>query len=88
MITFVKPSNLNGTELLAELKLAGVDVVGLPIDDAQGNLLLDIKKADEVKAKAVVEIHNGTIIAPELTVADKLAQVGLSLDDLKAALGV
>ena len=86
MITFTKPANLNGTELLSELKLAGVDVVGLPIDDSQGNLLLDIKKADEIKAKLIVEAHNGTIIAPELTVADKLAQVGLSLDDLKAAL--
>ena len=88
MITFIKPTNLNGTELLAELKSSGIDVVGSLIDDAQGNLLLDIKKADQEKAKAIVDAHNGTIIAPELTVADKLASVGLSIDDLKAALGV
>lgn len=88
MITFKKPANLNGTELLAELKSAGVDVVGLPIDDAQGNLLLNIDEANEAKAKNVVAAHNGTIVAPEPTINDKLASVGLTIDDLKSALGL
>ena len=88
MITFNKPANLNGAELLAELAAASVVVAGLPVDDAQGNLLLDIKKADEAKATPIVAAHNGTIVAPEPTVADKLASVGLSIEDLRAALGV
>lgn len=88
MITFNKPANLNGAELLAELAAASVVVAGLPVDDAQGNLLLDIKKADEAKATPIVAAHNGTTVAPQPTVADKLASVGLSIEDLRAALGV
>jgi len=88
MITFTKPANLNGTELVAELKAQNVLVKGFPIDDGNGNLLLDIKQTDEAKAALVVQAHNGTTIAPELTVADKLASVGLSIDDLKSVLGL
>jgi methylmalonyl-CoA mutase cobalamin-binding subunit len=87
MITFKKPANLNGAELLNELKSAGVDVVNLPVDDAQGNLLLDIKIADEAKAAAVVSAHDGTTMASEQTIANKLASIGLSIEELKAALG-
>jgi hypothetical protein len=88
MITFTKPANLNGTELLAELNASKIKVNGLPVDDGNGNLLLDIKQTDEAKAGAIVQAHNGTTIAPELTVADKLASVGLSIDDLKSVLGL
>jgi hypothetical protein len=90
MITFKKPQNLNGKELVEELNAAGIEINTntSPFDDGQGNLLLDIASADEAKCKAIVVAHNGTIVAPEPTVADKLASVGLSIDDLKAALGV
>jgi hypothetical protein len=39
------------------------------------------------QAQALLDAHNPTPPA-ELTVAEKLASVGLSIDDLKAALGV
>jgi hypothetical protein len=90
MITFTKPANLNGKELVEQLNAAGINIntETSPFDDGQGNLLLDIAPADETKAEAIVAAHNGTVIAPEPTVADKLASVGLSVTDLKEALGI
>jgi len=88
MIQFNKPQNLNGKELLDELLAVGVVVEGLPVDDGAGNLILNIASKDEAKAEAVVAAHNGTTVAPEPTIEDKLASVGLSLPDLKTALGL
>ena len=88
MITFTRPQNLNGKELLDELAAVGVVVEGLPIDDGAGNLILNIAAKDEAKAADVVAAHNGTTIALEPTVEQKLESVGLSLTDLKAALGL
>ena len=90
MITFTKPQNLNGKELLEQLDAAGIQINSdtSPFDDGQGNLLLDIAAADEAKAKAIVAAHNGTVISPEPTVADKLANAGLTVADLKNALGL
>jgi hypothetical protein len=88
MIQFDKPTNLNGAELLDELKAAGVIVTGLPLIDEDGNFWLDIKQTDKTKATPIVAAHNGTTVAPEPTVAQKLAAAGLSIDELKAALGV
>ena len=90
MIQFKLPENLNGTELRKELNDAGViisDVFNSVVDDGCGNLLLDISESDKTKAAIVVANHNGTTIAPEPTIADKLASVGLSIEELKAALG-
>ena len=88
MIQFTKPINLNGAELLTELNVAGIVIVNPPMIDGEGNFWLDIKEADETKATPIVAAHNGTVIRPTPTVADKLASVGVSIDDLKAALGV
>jgi hypothetical protein len=88
MKTFTKPENLNGKELLDELLAVGVIVQGLPTDDGAGNLILNIASKDEAKAASVVAAHNGTTVAPEPTIEDKLASVGLSLPDLKSALGL
>ena len=88
MITFTKPQNLNGKELLAELSAVGILVEGLPVDDGEGNLILNIASKDEARAAEVVAAHNGTTVAPQPTIEDKLASVGLSLPDLKAALGL
>jgi len=87
MIEFTKPINLNGAELIDELKAANIDVIGWPKVDSD-RFFLDISKSDETKAIAVVAAHNGTIIAPEPTVKEKLASVGLNLDDVKEALGL
>jgi hypothetical protein len=90
MIKLNKPINLNGTELRKELNAAGVKITDEPssIRVDNGDLWLDIADKDESKAQVVVEAHNGTIVAPEPTIADKLANAGLNLDELKAALGL
>ena len=88
MISFPKPTNLNGTELMSELNAGGVKITESPIIDGEGNFWLDIAEADKAKATSIVAAHNGTTIAPEPSIADKLASVGLSVTDLKTALGL
>lgn len=91
MIKYDKPINLNGKELREELRDSKIDISDSSravILEADGYLYLDIDPSKELQAKAVVGSHNGTMIAPEPTVAEKLASVGLSLDDLKEALGL
>lgn len=91
MIQFDKPTNLNGSQLLDELAAIGVILDKLeqaPLIDGNNDFWLDVKPADQAKAAAVVEAHNGTTVAPELTIEDKLASVGLNLTDLKSALGI
>jgi hypothetical protein len=86
MILFTKPQNLNGAELLDELKAAGI-IAQTPMVDGD-NFWLDLKKSDEAKAKPIIAAHNGTMIAPELSITQKLASVGVTIPDLKAALGL
>jgi hypothetical protein len=91
MVKFEKPVNLNGTQLREELRAAGVvitDEFESVMVDGAGVLLLDIKESDAIKAAKVVADHNGTTELPELSVDEKLASVGLNLDDLKVALGL
>lgn len=85
MKIFTKPQNLNGTELMQELAQAGLIVESIE-DFANGTIGFETK--DEALAASVVAAHNGTTVAPELTVTDKLASVGLSVADLKTALGL
>lgn len=93
MIQFNMPENLNGKELVEELEAAGVSVVPdeknikAPVIKGDGTFWLDISSEDEVKATPIIAAHNGTTVTPEATVADKLASVGLSLEELKTALG-
>ena len=88
MIKFNKPQNINGTELLAELNAAGIKITEPPLIDGNGDFYLDVATKDKAKAEAIVDKHNGTTVAPELTVEQKLNSVGLNLGDLKAALGL
>jgi hypothetical protein len=64
MISFDKPTNLNGTELRQELNDAGVKIsneqFAVRLDDSNV-LWLDIAAKDKSKAQAVVDAHNGTI---------------------------
>jgi hypothetical protein len=83
MKTFTKPQNLNGTELKIELQAVGITVEGI-YDFSDGTI--GFETDNESAAAAVVAAHNGTTVAPEPTIADKLASVGLSLDELKAAI--
>jgi hypothetical protein len=90
MATFTTPTNLNGTELRAELNAAGVKISDSynAVIVSGDDLILDIADKDKAKAEPIVAAHNGTTVAPEPTIQDKLASVGLSIDDLKAALGI
>jgi len=89
VISFTKPQNLNGKELrqeLLEAKVAITQASTSVIVEGDGLLYLDILDKDADAAAVVVAAHNGTTVAPEPTIADKLASVGLSLDELKAAI--
>jgi len=88
MIKFTKPTNLNGAELLEQLKSVGVKIDNPPMIDGVNDLWLDIKESDKSKSESVVLAHNGTMIALDQTLDDKLAGVGLSVADLKVALGL
>lgn len=90
MIKFDKPEKLNGDQLRQELKAKGVvltDTLSNLFDDGAGGLWLDISEKDQTKAKAVIDAHIAKPI-PEPTIAEKLASVGLNLEDLKTALGL
>jgi len=52
----------------------------------RGNELFISGDCTKAKAQAALDAHDGT--TPEPTIAEKLASVGLSVDDLKAALGL
>jgi hypothetical protein len=91
VIKFNKPTNLNGAELLDELAAIGIildKVKQAPFIDENGDLLLDVKASDKNKIAEIVDSHNGTTIAPEPTVEQKLASVGLNVAQLKSALGL
>ena len=85
MKIFDKPTNLNGTELKDELAEKGI-IVEVVYDFANGTI--GFETDNEVEAAKVVSAHNGTIIPAEPTIEQKLASVGLSVEDLKAALGL
>jgi hypothetical protein len=84
MTNYPKPENLNGTELMAELSAVGI-VVNRVRDNGDNTITIE---TDDDEAAAIVAAHNGTIVAPEPTIEQKLASVGLNLVDLKAALGL
>ncbi len=88
MIKFEKPVNLNGAELIAELKSASVEISNSPEIDGNGDFWLDISQSDKAKAEAVLNKHNGTLTGKPLTIEQKLESVGLNLEDLKSALGL
>lgn len=83
MIKFNKPENLNGAELLAELANANIEVADLPFDDANNGLWLDIDEKDTAAAKAVVDAHNGTTIAPDISAAKQalMDKLGITADE-------
>lgn len=85
MKTFPKPKNLNGAELKEQLAEVGVIVTEI-FDLADGTI--GFETDNESAALLVVKGHNGSVIAKELSINDKLASVGLNINDLKTALGL
>jgi len=70
---------IDGVQLKAELNCNDVYV----LEDK----LVIVGSLSEAQAKAGLEAHI-PITKPEPTIAEKLKSVGLSIDDLKAALGL
>jgi hypothetical protein len=85
-IKFKQPKTLDGKQLIEELAKAGIMAADIPNIDAEANLWIDIDAKDQAAANAIVAAHVANTTQP--TIADKLALVGLSIDDLKAALSV
>lgn len=86
---FPKPINLNGIELKNELINAGCQLNDEPENiKVIGDRLFINVVGDENVIATIIENHNGTIVAPEPSIENKLSSVGLNLDDLKVALGI
>lgn len=84
MKIFPRPENLNAIQLLEELTDAGF--IGTRVADySDGTIGIDLNKDG---AESIVANHNGLLVAPEPTIEEKLASVGLKISDLKAALGL
>lgn len=77
--SFPIPLELNGDQLQIE---TGAESVRVVADE-----LLIVSDKSKAEIAAIVATHV-PIFNSELTVAQKLESVGLSLDDLKAALGL
>lgn len=90
MIQFNKPLNLNGAELKEELKSSGVtflrEIDALVV--REDLLFVNISSEFEAVAAPIIAAHNGTTIIPEPTISDKLSAAGLTVEELKTALGL
>jgi hypothetical protein len=87
MIVFTKPEKLNGIQLREELRNVGIEIGdGRTVVIIGNELHLDINETDKNKASEIVAVHIG--IENEPTPADKLAAAGLTVDELKAVLGI
>lgn len=86
MIKFTTPANLNGTQLINELKAQGIAISEPPMIDGNGDLFLEIVAKDEAKAKVIVDAHIGVdnYVNPEK--AALLAKLGITEDEAKLLL--
>jgi hypothetical protein len=75
---------INLAQLDKELNAGGLN---METHDGKHTIWPVSEKITEAKLEAAVDAHIA-IDDPQPTIADKLASVGLSIDDLKAALGV
>lgn len=89
MIKFNAPNSLSGSALRKELNAAGIkisnDVDAVQIDE-NGDLLLDIAAKDKSAAQVVLDAHKGISQPVEISLAEKLSSIGLSIDELREAL--
>jgi hypothetical protein len=84
------PKQFNGTTFRKELAVLGVVLPDTKsaISISDSKLFIEV---DDNELPLVIEAlknHNGSDVVIELTTTEKLASVGLSIDDLKAALGL
>ena len=55
MLKIQKPTNLDGQAVIDYLATNGVTVTGYPYLDGDGNLFVQVKKADESKTVTLME---------------------------------
>lgn len=82
---FPIPAQLNGVQLQKELEKQGIVLKDYP-RIVNEKLILDINAKDEAKASTIVANHVG--VFEELTIVKKIESLGISIDDLKIALGI
>lgn len=88
MIKINKYPKINGEQLRIELANAGVQLNPVtPYINAEKELVLIVNAGDESKVNEIVANHVA-VTKPEPTIDDKLASVGLTINDLKTALGL
>jgi hypothetical protein len=88
MIKFDNIHFTDGKQLLDDLAIEGIvlDInTQAPLIDGEGYLWLDVSEEQRQQVQNILNAHVPKP-APEPTIADKLASVGLSLDELKAAI--
>lgn len=89
MISFAKPQLFNGEQFAAELAEAGLVIDSnsqLEINVEKDLLIIYVNPENEDLCRNVLTVHEP--INKVLTLEEKLALIGLSLNDLKAALEV
>lgn len=91
MLKFKTPEKLNGSQLLDELADIGIVLnkqTQAPVVDGNGDLFLDVKDKDKSKVEEIVAIHIGVDAPILISLEEKLASIGLNVNDLKVVLGL
>jgi hypothetical protein len=88
MTKFDLPNNFNGEQLVNEIEAKGItiDRSVLPLVDGNGEFWLPVAESDYDAVLDVIKKHKPVFYEP--TITDKLAAAGISLDELKVALGI
>jgi len=86
VIKFSLPEELNAEQLVNEIEENGISINRdeLPLIDGNKDFWLAVDEKDREAVQAVLDNHKAVFKQP--TIEDKLASVGLSLDELKAAI--
>ena len=89
MLKFTRPVELNGEQLIDELKAAGVKITEIPFLDGNGDLWLNVAEKDKLKAETIVSAHIGIDLSIARAIAKSaiLDRIGLTADELKTILG-
>lgn len=90
MNKFTKPTNLNGEQLITELKAAGVAIAdgAFPEIDGAGDFWLPVANKDITKAQGVVAAHVGIDTSNQLEEAKAalLERLGITAQEAKILL--
>jgi hypothetical protein len=88
MVKFDLPKELNAVQLVKEIAAKGIsiDESTKPLIDGDGDFWLPVSESDKAAVAKIIGDHKPVFTEP--SIQDKLALVGLSIDDLKAALGL